>query len=231
MQATEAYTGGAQRFDLHDKTHELQDALANRLTSFHRRAFRYLGNAADAEDAVQDAFLSAYKHLDQFQGQSQMSTWLTAIVANCARMQLRKRPRQIHLSLEEPQGGDQEYCLAERLADKAPSPEDKCRASEMRGRLMEFVSQLAPSLRRAYQLRDLEGLTTHEAAHILGVADGTVKAQLARARAKLKGLMHRAVDAQPRSASTCPRFARARSKATQGVATHHGGVVDCATEG
>jgi RNA polymerase sigma factor (sigma-70 family) len=161
---------------------------------------------------VQDALLSAYRHLDQFQGQSQMSTWLTAIVTNCARMQLRKRPRQIHLSLEEPLGGEQEYCLAERLADKAPSPEDECRASEMRGRLMEFVSQLSPSLRRTYQLRDLEGLTTHEAAHILGVADGTVKSQLARARAKLKRLMGPAVDSQARSALTCRALAARGSK-------------------
>jgi RNA polymerase sigma-70 factor (ECF subfamily) len=203
MQATEAYIGSVYLFDLNDKTQEMQDALASRLTSFHRKAFRYVGNAADAEDAVQEALLSAYKHLDQFQGKSQMSTWLTAIVANCARMQLRKRPRQIPLSLEEPLGGDQEYCLAERLADKAPSPEDECRASELRGRLMEFVSQLSPPLRRAFQLRDLEGLTTHEAANILGVADGTVKAQLARARAKLKRLMGRAVDPQSRSALTC----------------------------
>jgi RNA polymerase sigma-70 factor, ECF subfamily len=189
MQSAEAYIGGAHQFDLHHRTQELQDALAIRLTAFHRKAFRYLGNAADAEDAVQDAFLSAYKHLDQFNGQAQMSTWLTSIVANCARMQLRKRPRQIHLSLDEPLGGEQEYRLAERLADDAPSPEDECQKSELRKRLMQFIAELSPPLRRAYQLRELEGLTTRQAAHTLGVPEGTVKAQLARARAKLKALM------------------------------------------
>src|SRR5580692_4109751 len=69
--------------------------------SFYRTAYRYLGNAADAEDAVQDAMLSAYKHLSQFRRQARMSTWLTAIVINSARMQLRRRPRQPHISLDE----------------------------------------------------------------------------------------------------------------------------------
>src|SRR5258707_15814121 len=74
---------------------KLQDVLSLRLPSFYRCAFRLLGNAADAEDAVQEALLAAYKHINQFRGQSQISTWLTAIVRNCALMQLRKRPRQI----------------------------------------------------------------------------------------------------------------------------------------
>ncbi len=104
MQATEAYIGSGQRVDLpidEKGNREMQDVLSRSLPSFYRKAYRQLGNAADAEDAVQDALLSAYKHLDQFKGQAQMSTWLTAIVINSARMQLRRRPRQIHLSLDE----------------------------------------------------------------------------------------------------------------------------------
>ena len=205
MQATEAHIGSEQRLDvpIHEKeTRQMQDVLSRSLPSFYRRAYRQLGNAADAEDAVQDALLSAYKHLDQFKGQAQMSTWLTAIVTNCARMQLRRRPRQTHLSLDERFGEEQEYSLAERLAHWGLSPEDECQNSELRGRLMQFVGELSPPLRKAFQLRDLDGLTTSEAAHILGVADGTVKAQLARARAKLKRLMRRALDVKPRSALT-----------------------------
>jgi hypothetical protein len=66
-----------------------------------------------ANHAVPDALLSAYKHLDQFKGQAQLSTWLTAVVTNCARMYLRRRPRQIHLSLDEQFGEEQEYSLSE----------------------------------------------------------------------------------------------------------------------
>jgi RNA polymerase sigma-70 factor (ECF subfamily) len=169
----------------------MQDVLSRCLPLFFRRAHRHLGNAADAEDAVQDALLSAYKHLDQFKGQAQMSTWLTAIVTNSARMQLRRRLRQIHLSLDERFAEDEGNPLADRLAHHGPSPEDECQNSELHGRLMQFVSQLSPPLREAFQLRALGGLTTIEAAHILGVPEGTVKARLARARAKLKHLMQR----------------------------------------
>jgi RNA polymerase sigma-70 factor, ECF subfamily len=125
---------------------------------------------------------------------------LTSIVINCARMQLRRRFRHIHVSLDEPIGEEQENCLSERLADCAPSPEDDCRHSELRGRVMQLLPQLSPPLRKAFQLRDLDGLTTGEAAQILGVPDGTVKAQVARARAKLTRLMRPALDARPRPA-------------------------------
>ena len=73
---------------------EIDDALLRFRSRFCRSAFRYLGNAADAEDAVQDALLSAYKHLSKFRGQARISTWLSAIVINSARMQLRRRSRQ-----------------------------------------------------------------------------------------------------------------------------------------
>jgi RNA polymerase sigma-70 factor, ECF subfamily len=202
MQATEPYIESGQRLNPRipeGGTREMHDVLTRCLPSFYRNAYRHLGNAADAEDAVQDALLSAYKHLDQFKGQAQMSTWLTAIVTNCARMQLRRRPRQNHLSLDQQFGDEQEYSLADRLPAREPSPEDECRRSELHGRVMQLAEQLSPPLRKAFQLRDVEGLTTSEAAHILGVAEGTVKAQVARARAKLRRLMSRALHGQSRS--------------------------------
>jgi RNA polymerase sigma-70 factor, ECF subfamily len=205
MQAPEAHVGGKQRPDVRiqeGETREMQDVLSRYRLSFRRAAYRQLGNAADAEDAVQDALLAAYKHLDQFKGQAQMSTWLTAIVTNCARMQLRRRPRQPHLSLDEQSQGERGYCWSERLADRGPSPEDECRRSELRGRLMQFAAELSPPLRRAFQLRDLEGLTTSEAARILGEPEGTVKAQLARARAKLRRVMRRSLNARTYSPLT-----------------------------
>src|ERR1700734_2687867 len=194
MEAAESYTGSEQQLEVRVQeraTQEMQDVLSRCLPLFYRRAHWHLGNAADAEDAVQDALLSAYKHLDQFRGQAQMSTWLTAIVTNCARMQLRRRPRLSNLSLEEQFGEQQEYALSEILADRGPSPEDECHTSELRGRLLRFAEQLSPRLRRTFPLRDLDGLSISEAAHILGLPHGTVKAQLARARAKLRRLMGR----------------------------------------
>jgi RNA polymerase sigma-70 factor (ECF subfamily) len=194
MEAAESYIGSEQQLEVRIQerdTQEMQGVLSRCLPSFYRRAHRHLGNAADAEDAVQDALVSAYKHLDQFKGQAQMSTWLAAIVTNSARMQLRRRLRQIHLSLDERFAEEEGNPLAERLAHRGPSPEDECQNSELHGRLMQFVSQLSPPLREAFHLRALGGLTTSEAAHILGVPEGTVKARLGRARAKLKHLMQR----------------------------------------
>ena len=170
-----------------ERTQELDSVVSRCLPTFYKRAFRYLGNATDAEDAVQDALLSAYKHLGQFRGQAQLSTWLTAIVTNAARLQLRHR-RGGYLSLDEQQGEDG-LTFSERLPDLKPSPEEVCSTAEARNRLVEGVKQLSPRLRKAFQLRDIDGLTTKEAALVLGVPQGTVKAQLARARAKLAGII------------------------------------------
>ena len=169
-----------------ERVQELDNVVSRCLPMFYKRALRFLGNATDAEDAVQDALLSAYKHLGQFRGQAQLSTWLTTIVINAARMQLRRR-RGSYLSLDEEQGEDG-LTFSERLADSKPSPEEVCSTAEARDRLVEGAKHLSPRLRKAFQLRDIDGLTTKEAALVLGVPQGTVKAQLGRARAKLAGI-------------------------------------------
>jgi RNA polymerase sigma-70 factor (ECF subfamily) len=163
-----------------------QDAVSRHLPMLHKRAYRYLGNSHHAEDAVQDAPLSAYKHLDQFKGDAKITTWLTSIVTNSALAQLRRRPRQPHSSLDEPLTEDQNLRLADRLVDVSPSPEDECGKSELRGYLMQYVRELSPSLRTAIQMRAFDGLTTSEAAHMLGVPEGTIKARVSRARSQMK---------------------------------------------
>jgi RNA polymerase sigma-70 factor (ECF subfamily) len=166
---------------------ELDSVVFRCLPMFYKRAFRFLGNAADAEDAVQDALLSACRHLGQFKGQAQLSTWLTAIVSNAARMQLRRR-RGSYLSLDEKQGNEG-LTFSERLPDSKPSPEEICFTVEARELLAEGVKQLSPKLRRTFQLRDIDGLSTKQAALVLGVPEGTVKARQARARAKLADMI------------------------------------------
>jgi RNA polymerase sigma-70 factor (ECF subfamily) len=172
---------------LSDRAKELDDVISRNLRLFHKSAYRYLGNASDAEDAVQDALLSAYKHLAQFRGQARISTWLTAIVINAARMRLR-RQHTVFVSLEQKQG-EEGLALSERIPDPKPSPEEICFRSEARHRLIEVAQQLSPSLRRPFLLRDIDGLSTRETARLLGIPEGTVKAQVARARAKLARIM------------------------------------------
>jgi RNA polymerase sigma-70 factor, ECF subfamily len=169
---------------------ELEAAVSQNLSFFYKRAYRYVGDLHDAEDAVQDAFLSAYKHLDQFKGTAKMTTWLTSIVTNSALTQLRRKPRHPHMSMDEKIGDAQDLCVSDTLADIRPNPEDDCVRSDLRRHIMLFAAELSPALRRAIELRDLEGLTMSEGARILGVAEGTFKSQVSRARSKLKQLIH-----------------------------------------
>jgi RNA polymerase sigma-70 factor, ECF subfamily len=168
---------------------ELEDAVSRYLPRLYSRAYRYVGDPHDAEDAVQDALLSAYKHLDQFKATARMTTWLTTIVTNSALTQLRRRPRHSHVSLNEQLNKEQDYSLSDTLADARPNPEDECASSESHGFLMQFISELSPSLQQAVQLRYLEGLSMSEAARILEVPVATMKARLWRARGQLKRMM------------------------------------------
>jgi RNA polymerase sigma-70 factor, ECF subfamily len=182
---------------------QFEQILASGLPRLYRSAYRVLGNTADAEDAVQDALLAAHTHLNQFRGQAQISTWLTTIVLNSARMQLRRRARLAHVSLDQ-SNGELQPSVSERLADHRPSPEDESVECELSARLSHFHGRLSPTLRRTFQLRDIDGLSIRETARILGVPTGTVKAQLVRARTRLKELMRHTL--RPRSRRLPNRF-------------------------
>jgi len=176
--------------------------LSRGLPSLYRRAYRLLGNKQDAEDAVQDALLAAFQHLTQFRGEARLSTWLTAIVINCARMQLRKRSRCIHIALDSRIGEDQEYSVSDILVDHRPNPEDECHRAKLNVRLMKSAEQLSPILRKTFHLRFVDHLSICETAHVLGVPTGTVKARTARARAKLMKTMRGVLDTGSRSRKT-----------------------------
>lgn len=176
-------------FNPHDvRRRELEILVSRQLSTFIRQAIRQLGNAADAEDAVQDAMLLAFRHLSQFRGQAQMSTWLTRIVINSARGQMRKRSRREHVSIDESSNEGGAHPMVERLADRGLSPEEACRRSELALHATKLAQRLSPNLRRAFQLRDLEGRTIREMTDTLGASAGAVKSRVSRARAELRRL-------------------------------------------
>ncbi len=217
MPNTNAFAGPDRPLEIPGRegiTQAFGHILSRRLASFYRKAYRMLGNRADAEDAVQDALLAAYAHLDQFKGQSEMSTWVTAIVHNCALLQLRRRRRHLYVSLDEPEGEPEAVSRSEQLADHRPSPEDECQHSELSTRLTHFYTQLSPTLSRTFRLRDIEGLSIRETARVLRIPRGTVKAQSARARQKLKKLMQRALRPRSRSLSKNQPGANAKPRCT-----------------
>ena len=172
---------------------ELTNIFVDRWQSLYRIAMRQLENVADAEDAVQDAFLSAYKHLDQFKRQARMSTWVTTIVTNSARMKLRRRLQKVHVALSDQSQDHDSEQVPETLRDHRPNPEEVSQRNELAERAERFTILISPTLRRTFQLRAVRGLSIRDTAKILGVPNGTVKAQTARARAKLKLLMQNSV--------------------------------------
>ncbi len=168
---------------------QMMAVVSHRLPYLYRYAYRLLGDKADAEDAVQDALLAAFKHLNQFRGEAQLSTWLTTIAINCARMHLRKRSRYIHVSLDSRIGDEREYPLSDTLVDHRPNPEDEYHKAWANACLIESAARLSPALRRTFHLRYVDHLSVGETARVLGVPIGTVKAQTARAKAKLQKLV------------------------------------------
>ena len=166
------------------KVQELTDVITHHSARFRRIALGHLSNRADAEDAVQDALLSALTHVDQFRGQAKMSAWLTTIVINSARMKLRRRLAWVQLALDETDG--QQELLEDIVSDTRPDPEETYREREIAEALAQATSQLSPTLRTTFQLRDMDGLSIRETADLLGVPTGTVKARLARARVRLQ---------------------------------------------
>jgi RNA polymerase sigma-70 factor (ECF subfamily) len=192
MQAQRLHIGDEQNPVAHIReqhTTQLQDAVARYMPALYSRAYRYVGDPHDAEDAVQDALLSAFKHLHQFKATAKMTTWLTTIVTNSALTQLRKKQRHPHVSLNEQSNEEQDCSQSNKLADARPSPEEECASLESHGFLIQFLSELSPSLQQAIQLRYMDGLTITEAARVLKVPVPTMKARLWRARAQLKQMM------------------------------------------
>lgn len=174
------------------RVRELTDVITHHSARFRRIALGHLSNVADAEDAVQDALLSALTHVHQFKGQAKMSTWLTTIVINSARMKLRRRLTSVQSTLDETDG-QQDLPLENIVSDTRPDPEEAYREREIAVTLAQATSRLSPTLRTTFQLRDIHGLSIRETADLLGVPSGTIKARLARARVRLREVMGRSI--------------------------------------
>ena len=146
-------------------------------------------NREDAEDAMQEAFLKAYEHLGEFQGNSRFYTWLVRIAVTQALMKLRKRrPNQVSLDEQVDTGEDM---VPREVEDWGPSPEERYEQTELARILSTVVGELEPGFRIVFQLRDIEELSTEETAEALGLSVPAVKSRLLRARLKLRQKLNR----------------------------------------
>ncbi len=155
---------------------------------YERKIFRLTQNITqnreDAEDAMQEAFLKAYEHLQSFEGNSRFYTWLVRIAVNQALMKLRKRrPNVVSLDEEVNTGEDM---VPREVEDWGPSPADRYAQTELSEILTKVIGDLDPPFRIVFQLRDIEELSTEETAEALGLSVPAVKSRLLRARLKLR---------------------------------------------
>ncbi len=160
---------------------EMFEVLVRR---YNRRLFRvgisYLRQHEQAEDAMQNTYLKAYLHLGNFRRNASFSTWLTRIMINECLMMLRsRRSAREEMLLEE----------AEIQDTAAPQGATRLNLKEMKILLESAISALPPNLRMVYMLREVQHLTTDEAAACLGVSVGSVKVTLHRARERLKSML------------------------------------------
>jgi RNA polymerase sigma-70 factor (ECF subfamily) len=153
-------------------------------------ARRLLRDEEDARDAVQDAFISAFKGLDHFEGQAKLSTWLHRIVVNAALMKLRTRRRKPEESIEDllPRFLDDGH-MAAPSAPWRDSAESALERKQTREQVRASIDRLPDGYREVLLLRDVEGLDTREAAEALGISAANVKVRLHRARQALREVL------------------------------------------
>ncbi len=147
-------------------------------------AMRMLNNEQDAEDALQETFIKAYKALPEFEGRSSVTTWLYRIAANEALMLLRKRkPLQQSVELDD---DEEDVENLPEVVDWRYLPEKEMMTAETRKMLQNEVNRLSEPLKMVFILRDVEGFSGKETAEILGIQENAVKTRLVRARLKLR---------------------------------------------
>jgi RNA polymerase sigma-70 factor (ECF subfamily) len=165
------------------------DAFSQLITQYDRKIYRLAKHITesdeDAEDVLQETFLKAYGHLEGFQGNSKFYTWLVRIAVNEALMKLRKRKSSRTVSLDEPvENGDEP--VVREIAVWEGNPEQRYSAEELRQILDTAISNLKPSFRTVFVLRDVEELSTEETASLLNLSVPAVKSRLLRARLELR---------------------------------------------
>lgn len=173
---------------------DFQTAVETHLTFMYNVAYRMLGDAQDAEDATQEALLSAYKNWGRFRGDSRLSTWLYRITVNSALMRLRKDKNARTLT----QTGDD----MPDIPDWAEGPEHAAINAELREKLQGGLSQLPADRRAAVVLRDVQGFSNEETAEALSISVPAMKARLHRGRVLLRQYLAHYVDEREKAGCT-----------------------------
>jgi RNA polymerase sigma-70 factor (ECF subfamily) len=164
-------------------------AFSDLVQHYDRRVFRMAKqitqNDDDAEDVLQETFLKAYTHLDDFQGNSKFYTWVVRIAVNEALMKLRKRRSDRTVPLDDPIDTGEDEVVRE-IAVWDQNPEDTYSREELATILDDAVQSLKPAYRTVFILRDIEEMSIEETAEALNLSISAVKSRLLRARLQLR---------------------------------------------
>jgi RNA polymerase sigma-70 factor (ECF subfamily) len=177
-----------------------------------RLALRITRNQEDAEDSRQEALVKAYRHMGQFEGRSQFTTWISRIAINEALMNLRKRRRAIHETFEEAIGNAEAH--QEVWAHSSiEGPERAYARRELHHTLRAAIARLRPNYRSVFLMRAVEDLSTSETAQSLGISASAVKTRMRRARRELQGLLQENKPGQSWAAATAETLASRKETA------------------
>jgi RNA polymerase sigma-70 factor (ECF subfamily) len=154
-----------------------------------RIAFHYLRDGAEADEAVQDAFVKAYSHLSTFREELPFEVWFTRILINGCLDRIKARTRRERWLVSMPDSGAGDRDFAERTPGHGPSPEDLVLARERRQKLAVALTKLPERQRSVFMLSHYEGCTSREVSAITGLNESTVRVHLFRAIRKLRGLL------------------------------------------
>jgi len=179
-----------------DEAALIQDALHGDFDAFNRlvlayqdmvyyQAYRMMGEPQGAEDATQEAFISAFRKLKSYRGGS-FKAWLLRIVTNACYDELRRQKRRPTTPLEPLDADEDEIESPNWLADDSESPEEAAARAELNEAIQHCLADLPEDFRAAVVLVDLQGLDYSEAAQAIGKPLGTIKSRLARARSRLR---------------------------------------------
>lgn len=165
----------------------IDELLARYEERIYRFGLRMCGDEDSAREVLQETMLAAFRHLPGFRGHASLSTWLFQIARSfCIKERRGVRPS---VSLDAP--------AQRELVDPGPSPETHAHAREIGAMLAAAISALPPEQREVLVLRDVEGLSAHQAAEVIGIDDGALKSRLHRARMALRAQLSDAVAAAP----------------------------------
>lgn len=161
--------------DVNTAFKKLMAQHGDRLSRF---VYKHVGNATDAEDLAQQAFVEAYRAYETFRGDSKLSTWLYGIAMNLVRNHMSRAPSRVHRFEDE--------SVLENTASSTACPRQQLEASELVRILDIELGELIPSMREALMMVSLDEMSYEEAAVALGIPVGTVRSRVSRARAHLR---------------------------------------------